>query len=186
MAIFGNLSEFPMLEVMSMLERRCGILRFSGIEGYEALELHINSGVLQGVVVGATISRDANLAKRILARLASTRSGKFEFCRMPPNSPNMQNDLAINVNEILLRGAAIDDEWNNYKDQLPDPKTRFTLASQELVWLEGGLQIFWQRAEPLLEYGISVEDLALRLGMDIRTVQLSLYKLRSIGVVCPA
>jgi hypothetical protein len=118
--------------------------------------------------------------------IAAVRHGSFEFQRMPPLSPDMQNDLAININEVLLRSATFDNEWDNYKDQIPDPKTRFTLAGEELVWLEGGLQTFWQKVEPLLEYGISVEDLAKRLELDVRVVQLNFYKLRAVGVVRPA
>lgn len=186
MAIFGNLTEFPMLEVVGMLEHRCGALRFSHIGRYQTLEFHVNMGILQGLVVDGKVWRDGFDAKALLLELANQREGHFEFQRLPATSPEMYNDLAININEVLLRSATFDDEWNNYKDQLPDPKTRFTLAGEELVWLEGNLQTFWQRIEPLLEYGISIEDLAKRFEMDVRVVQMNFYKLRAVGVVRPA
>jgi hypothetical protein len=185
-AIFGNLTEFPLLEVMGMLEHRCGVLRFGEVGRFETLELHVNMGVLQGLVVNGKIWRDGFDAKTLLLEISGVRHGSFEFQRLPVSSPELHNDLAININEVLLRSATFDDEWNNYKDQMPDPKTRFTLAGEELVWLEGNLQSFWQKIEPLLEYGISLEDLANRLQMDVRVVQLNFYKLRAVGVVRPA
>jgi hypothetical protein len=186
MAIFGNLAEFPLLEVMGMLEHRCGVLRFGHVGRFGSLELHVNMGTLQGLVVDGKVWRDGFDAKALVLELAGVRHGNFEFQRLSALSPEMRNDLAISVNEVLLRSATFDDEWNKYKDQLPDPKTRFTLAGEELVWLEGSLQAFWIRAEPLLEYGISVEDLAARFEMDLRVVQLHFYKLRTVGVVRPA
>jgi hypothetical protein len=185
-AIFGNLTEFPLLEVMGMLEHRCGVLRFQDIGRFSVLELHVNMGVLQGLVVDGRVWRDGFDAKALLLEIANVRHGSFEFQRLPATSPEMHNDLAININKVLLKSATFDDEWNNYKDQIPDPKTRFTLAGEELVWLEGNLQTFWTKVEPLLEYGISLEDLASRLQMDVRVVQLNFYKLRAIGVVRPA
>jgi hypothetical protein len=185
-AIFGNLTEFPLLEVMGMLEHRCGVLRFEQVGKFSTLELHLNMGVLQGLVVNGRVWRDGFDAKSLLLELAGLRHGSFEFQRLPATSPEMYNDLAININEVLLRSASFDDEWNNYKDQIPDPQTRFTLAGEELIWLEGNLQTFWQKVEPLLEYGISLEDLAKRLQMDVRVVQLNFYKLRAVGVVRPA
>jgi hypothetical protein len=153
---------------------------------FSTLELHLNMGVLQGLVVNGRVWRDGFDAKSLLLELAGLRHGSFEFQRLPATSPEMYNDLAININEVLLRSASFDDEWNNYKDQIPDPQTRFTLAGEELIWLEGNLQTFWQKVEPLLEYGISLEDLAKRLQMDVRVVQLNFYKLRAVGVVRPA
>jgi hypothetical protein len=186
MAIFGNLAEFPLLEVIGMLEHRCGVLRFNHVGRFQNLDLHINMGVLQGLVVDGNVLRDGFDAKALIVELSGQRHGNFEFQRLSALSPEMRNDLAISVNEVLLRSATMDDEWNRYKDQLPDPKTRFTLAGEELVWLEGSLQTFWTRAEPLLEYGISIEDLATRFEMDVRLVQLNFYKLRAVGVVRPA
>ncbi len=186
MAVFGNLTEFPLLEVVGMLDRRCGVLRFEKIGRYSSLELHLNNAQLQGLVVDGKIFRDGAGAKNLLIDIANVREGQFEFQRLPVNSEAMLNDLAISINEVLLRRATLDDEWNHFQDSLPDIETRFVLASQELVWLEDELQSFWNQAEPLLEYGISSKDLAGRLTMDLQLVQVNLYKLRAAGVIRPA
>jgi hypothetical protein len=186
MAIFGNLTEFPLIEVMGMLERRCGVLRFVQVGRFQSLEFQLNNGVLQGLVVNGRVLRDGLAAKDLLVEVANLREGTFEFQRVPAESGLLLNDLAIQVNEVLLRRATLDDEWNNYKDNLPDLETRFVLATQELVWLDGELQRFWNLAEPLLEYGISTKELASRLNLEIRLVQVNLYKLRATGVIRPA
>jgi hypothetical protein len=186
MAIFGNLAEFPLIEVMGMLEQRCGVLRFGKIGRFESLELQINNGRLQGLLVNGKVMRDGLTAKDLLVEIANAKDGNFEFQRVPATSGSLLNDLAIEVNEVLLRRATLDDEWNNYRDSLPDIETRFVLATQELVWLDGDLQRFWNQAEQLLEYGISAKELAQRLNLEIRLVQVNLYKLRATGVIRPA
>ncbi len=186
MAVFGNLTEFPLLEVFGMLEQRTGVLRFARAGRYQALELHLNKGSLQGLLVNGLVMRDGETAKNILIELSGLRDGQFEFQRIPETSSELLNDLAIHVNGVMLRRATLDDEWNQYKHSLPDVETRFTLASEELIWLDGDLQAFWSRAEPLLEYGINAQVLSERLSLDLRLVQIYLFKLRSIGVVRPA
>ncbi len=186
MAVFGDLAEFPLLEVFGMLERRCGVLRFSKVGRFTNLEFHLNNAQLQGLVIDGKVVRDGLLAKNLLVEIANARDGKFEFQRVPTSSDTLLNDLAISINEVLLRRATLDDEWNNYRESLPDSETRFMLSSQELVWLEGDLQIFWNQAEPLLEYGVSAKDLAIRLNLEVKMVQLNLYKLRVLGVIRPA
>lgn len=186
MAVFGNLAEFPLLEVVSMLEQRCGVLRFSKIGRFESLEFHLNNSELQGLVVDGRVMRDGFAAKDIVVEIANARDGQFEFQRVPVTSPSLLNDLSIRISEVLLRRATLDDEWNKYKQNLPDIETRFVLSSQELIWLDGDLQNFWQQVEPLLEYGSSAKDLALRLSLDLQAVQLNLYKLRTIGIIRPA
>ncbi len=186
MAVFGNLTEFPLLEVFGMLERRCGVLRFTRVGRFANLEFHLNNAQLQGLVVDGKVMRDGLMAKNLLVEIANIRDGKFEFQRVPVGSDVLLNDLAISINEVLLRRATLDDEWNNYRENLPDGETRFMLSSQELVWLDGDLQFFWNQAEPLLEYGISAKDLAVRLSLEVKMVQVNLYKLRVLGVIRPA
>jgi hypothetical protein len=185
-AVFGNLTEFPLLEVVGMLERRCGVLRFEKIGHYSSLEFHLNNAQLQGLVIDGKIMRDGFAAKNLLLEVANVREGQFEFQRLPLHSEAMLNDLAISVNEVLLRRAALDDEWENFRENLPDVETRFIVATQDLVWLDDELQAFWNQAEPFLEYGISTSDMAKRLTLDIRLVQVNLYKLRTAGIIRPA
>ncbi len=186
MAIFGNLTEFPLIEVMGMLERRCGVLRFNQVGRFQSLEFQLNNGRLQGLVVNGKVLRDGLAAKDLLVEVANQRQGTFEFQRVPADSGLLLNDLAIEVTEVLLRRATLDDEWNNYKDNLPDLETRFVLATQELIWLDDDLQRFWNQAEPFLEYGINTKELAQRLNLEFRLVQVNLYKLRATGVIRPA
>ncbi len=183
MAVFGNLTEFPLVEVIGMLERRCGILRFSNLGSYRSLEFHMNNAQLQGLLVNGNVIRDGMQAKNLLLELANIRDGQFEFQRAPVNA--LINDLAIGMTQTLLQRATLDDEWHNFRESLPDPETRFTLATQELVWLDDDLQSFWFQAEPLLEYGINCNDLAQRLQLEPRMVLVSLYKLRAAGIIRP-
>jgi hypothetical protein len=186
MAVFGNLTEFPMLEIAGMLEQRCGVLRFENVGQYQNLELHLRFGQLQGLVVNGKVLRDGSAAKNLLIEIANMRQGQFEFQRLPENSAILLNDLSINLNEVMLRRATLDDEWHSYKDNLPDPETRFVLASEELVWLDDDLQTFWRQVESFLEYGISTKELASRLNTEVRLVQVYLYKFRVIGLIRPA
>lgn len=183
MAVFGNLAEFPLSEVISMLERRCGVLRFTQVGRFQSLELQLNFGCLQGLLVDGLVLRNGLAAKDLLVEIANLRDGQFEFQPIPRNSELLLNDLAIDIGKVLLQRATLDDQWNEYKNSLPEPDTRFVLASQDLVYLDDDLQQFWNQAELLFEYGISTQELAQRLRLDLRFVQVHLYKLGAIGLI---
>ena len=185
MAIFGNLTEFPFLEVISMLRSRSGVLHFSNLRPYESIELRLEAGQLQGLTVDGVPIFDAGMARSYLLEINDKRNGDFEF-RKSRDLSTRQPPLRIVVTDALLTISATSDSFPIPDAQLPDPQTRFTLTAVEVARLEDDLKIFWVKAQPLLLRGSSAEQIAQILRLELRMVQVAFYKLRTIGAIRPA
>jgi hypothetical protein len=184
-AIFGNLTEFPFLEVISMLQNRNGVLYFSNLRPYESMELQLQAGQLQGLTVDGVPIFDAQIARSYLSEIASKRSGDFEFKKSHDVS-HRQVSLKIVVADALLKTGATSDLFQVPEAQLPDPQTRFTPVAAEVSHLADELKAFWVRAQPLVLRGSSAAQVASELRLELSDVQLAFYQLRTIGAIRPA
>ena len=182
MAIFGNLQDMPLVDLLSMLGRRSGLLDVWDVGGKRnRYILALDRGNLLWVKdEGGYL--DPLKARSTLLELASAGRGAFEFTPIEP--PKGSSLLNWPIERVLLSVTTIHDELASYNSLLPDPKTRFQVAALG-VWLEEPLYSFWERAKPLLQTGASAEDLASRLRLPLDEVRYYLHKLRLAGKVAP-
>jgi len=182
LAIFGDLQDMPLVDLLSMLGRRSGLLDVWDVGGKRnRYILALDRGNLLWVKdEGGYL--DPLKARSTLLELASAGRGAFEFTPVEP--PKGSPLLNWPIERVLLSVTTIHDELASYNSLLPDPKTRFQVAALE-VWLEEPLYSFWERAKPLLQAGASAEDLASRLRLPLDEVRYYLHKLRLVGKVAP-
>ena len=182
MAIFGDLQDMPLVDLLSMLGRRSGLLDVWDVGGKRnRYILALDRGSLLWMKdEGGYL--DPLKARSALLELASAGRGAFEFTPVEP--PKGSPLLNWPIERVLLSVTTIHDEFASYNSLLPDPKTRFQAAALE-VWLEEPLHSFWERAKPLLQTGASAEDLASRLRLPLDEVRYYLHKLRLVGKVAP-
>ena len=182
MAIFGDFQDMPLVDLLSMLGRRSGLLDVWDVEGKRnRYILALDRGNLLWMKdEGGYL--DPLKARSALLELASAGRGAFEFTPIEP--PKGSPLLNWPIERVLLSVTTVHDEIASYNSLLPDPKTRFQVAALE-VWLEEPLYSFWERAKPLLQTGASAEDLASRLRLPLDEVRYYLHKLRLVGKVVP-
>lgn len=182
MAIFGDFQDMPLVDLLSLLGRRSGLLDVWDVGGKRnRYILALDRGNLLWVKdEGGYL--DPLKARSTLLELASAGRGAFEFTPVEP--PKGSPLLNWPIERVLLSVTTIHDELASYNSLLPDPKTRFQVAALE-VWLEEPLYSFWERAKPLLQAGASAEDLASRLRLPLDEVRYYLHKLRLAGKVAP-
>ena len=182
MAIFGDFQDMPLVDLLSMLGRRSGLLDVWDVGGKRnRYILALDRGNLLWMKdEGGYL--DPLKARSTLLELASAGRGAFEFTPVEP--PKGSPLLNWPIERVLLSVTTIHDELASYNSLLPDPKTRFQVAALE-VWLEEPLYSFWERAKPLLQTGASAEDLASRLRLPLDEVRYYLHKLRLAGKVAP-
>jgi hypothetical protein len=182
LAIFGDLQDMPLVDLLSMLGRRSGLLDVWDVGGKRnRYILALDRGNLLWMKdEGGYL--DPLKARSTLLELASAGRGAFEFTPIEP--PKGSPLLNWPIERVLLSVTTIHDELASYNSLLPDPKTRFQVAALE-VWLEEPLYSFWERAKPLLQTGASAEDLASRLRLPLDEVRYYLHKLRLAGKVAP-
>jgi hypothetical protein len=182
LAIFGDLQDMPLVDLLSMLGRRSGLLDVWDVGGKRnRYILALDRGNLLWMKdEGGYL--DPLKARSALLELASAGRGAFEFTPIEP--PKGSPLLNWPIERVLLSVTTVHNELASYKSLLPDPKTRFQVAALE-VWLEEPLYSFWERAKPLLQTGASAEDLASRLRLPLDEVRYYLHKLRLAGKVAP-
>jgi hypothetical protein len=182
LAIFGDFQDMPLVDLLSMLGGRSGLLDVWDVEGKRnRYILALDRGNLLWMKdEGGYL--DPLKARSTLLELASAGRGAFEFTPVEP--PKGSPLLNWPIERVLLSVTTIHDEIASYNGLLPDPKTRFQVAALE-VWLEEPLYSFWERAKPLLQTGASAEDLASRLRLPLDEVRYYLHKLRLAGKVAP-
>jgi hypothetical protein len=182
LAIFGDFQDMPLVDLLSMLGRRSGLLDVWDVGGKRnRYILALDRGNLLWMKdEGGYL--DPLKARSTLLELASAGRGAFEFTPVEP--PKGSPLLNWPIERVLLSVTTIHDELASYNSLLPDPKTRFQVAALE-VWLEEPLYSFWERAKPLLQAGASAEDLASRLRLPLDEVRYYLHKLRLAGKVAP-
>jgi hypothetical protein len=182
LAIFGDLQDMPLVDLLSMLGRRSGLLDIWDVGGKRnRYILALDRGNLLWMKdEGGYL--DPLKARSALLQLASAGRGAFEFTPIEP--PKGSPLLNWPIERVLLSVTTIHDELASSNSLLPDPKTRFQVAALE-VWLEEPLYSFWERAKPLLQAGASAEDLASQLRLPLDEVRYYLHKLRLAGKVAP-
>ncbi len=182
MAIFGNFKDMPFPDLVAMLGRRSGVLEVFGLPGKrQGYAVALDGGKVVWVREGRR-PLDPVEARLVLQELMRSGEGAFEF--VPGVPPVDGAVLGWPLERLLLSATTMEDELTAYAPLLPDPKTRFQVASLE-VWLEEPLWSFWERAKGLLQGGASAEEIAKALHLPLDEVRYYLHKLRLAGKVAP-
>jgi hypothetical protein len=169
-AIFGNLADFPFVELVGTLGRRTGKLEVWDLPSNNRLELHLKEAVLQGLIVNDQLVTNVLRVRDHLIELSLASNGNFEFSKLP--GEGLQGKLNLPIQALLLKVTSTVNELSVYKDKFPAPQTRFKLAgSQELSANDAELSEFVRRARPSLERGVSALEIAERLGLKLEATQ---------------
>jgi hypothetical protein len=183
-AIFGNFTDFPFIELISTIGRRSGTLSVWDLPTQDRLELHLNGAVLQGLSVNGEQVTNVLKVRDQMVELMGAERGNFEFSKLSPEV--LQGRLCLPMSALMLRATSAVNEMSIYHDRFPSPQTRFKLLNAQGAWDDAELYEFVKRARPALERGVSPLELSERLGLQLEQVQLYLYKLRSMGRIGPA
>ncbi len=179
MALFGQLAEMPLSEVLPLAARREGALEVV-LPYRPPLYLAFAKGRLQAVREGQSDGPTPNPfeARFLLLEALQAREGAFQFIPGP-----VAPHLDWEIERLVLQHSHLDD-LEQYRSLLPAPETRFVQGPAASEEPPGGLlQAFWQQAAPLLARPQSVAGLAQRLALPEAQVAYCLYRLRQAGLV---
>jgi hypothetical protein len=183
MAIFGSLDELPIPEILSMLGQRSGHLKVWDLPDDKRCDLYIDKGKLKALRINGRKVQEVFEVREEMVSLLSTTRGSFEFDRCAPKA--LQQGLNVSIQQLLLSAATAIDEIAAYRNNFADPRTRFQMLTSFDTWTDQELAHFWERAESTLMEGASAQELADMLAISLEQVQLTLYKLRSLGIIEP-
>ena len=181
MAIFGDLQDIGLLDLLHLLAHQTGRLVLVHKEG--SLEVFLaNRNVICAQIGYRALS--PNQLEEKLFDLARGRGGSFEF--HPGEAPKHRRGcFRLSVDELALKLATLKDEIENARGQLPMPDTIFTLGNVATAYANPTLAEFLDRAWPHLSVGASARQMARALDLPLEHVRYLLYKLRSLGAVQP-
>ncbi len=181
MAIFGNLKDIGLLDLIPLLAHQNGRLVLIRKEGN--LELFLAGRRITCAEEDRRVLSPRELEERLF-ELVQNGEGSFEFFRN--EEPKHQTGcLNLPVDELVLKLVTLKDELENVREKLPLPDTIFTLGNVATAYSDPTLAEFLDRAWPHLSAGASARKLAKLLEMPIERVRYLLYKLRSLGAVRP-
>lgn len=181
MALFGNLRDIPLADLLAMLVGRQGVLEVFGLPGLKPCQIAVRGGRILWVKQGGKLLEPLQ-ARALLVELVARKEGAFEF---HPGLPRPEGPLlGWSLERALLDITTYQDERQAYRDQLPHPETRFRVG-RELRLEEEPLKGFWQQARPFLQQEASARDLARVLCLPLEEVRFYLHKLRLLGAVVP-
>jgi hypothetical protein len=183
MPILGNLSEFPLPEVLLLIGTRTGRLRLLDVPEVGMMEIDFSNGEAQMMYLGNQKLTESEEMIAKLSAIVKAQGGMFEFRLQPVASitraqPLMVNQMVISlvcqVDEEIARERIVASPEHRYVLQVPEPE----------IWIEPELNDFLMAARLYLTPpGIHLDELAYHLEMDVDTIHKHLTNLRLLGVV---
>jgi len=181
MAIFGNLRDIGLLDLIPLLAHQNGRLVLIRKEGN--LELFLAGRRVVCAEEDRRVLSPNQLEERLF-ELVQSGEGSFEFFR-DEKPKHTTGCLNLPVDELVLKLVTLKDELESVRENLPLPDTVFALGNVALAYSDPVLAEFLDRAWPHLSEGASARRLAKVLEMPLERVRYLLYKLRSLGAVQP-
>lgn len=180
MPILGNLSEFPLPEVLLLIGARTGRLRLLDVPEFGILEVDFFNGEVHSLHIGKqTLTEITDLIDKLSA-VVQANGGMFEFkmhsvIPVPRPKPltitQLVMSLVCHVDEQVARQQSEPHHW--YMLETPQPE----------IWIEPELHEFFAAALPALTTGVYSEELADKLQLDPTGVHTNLTNLRLLGLI---
>ena len=158
MPIVGNLSEFPLPEVLLLIGQRTGRLRLLDVPEFGVLDLDISNGAVQAMRVGADTITETRKMLDKLGAIVQSQCGMFEF-RLVPVSV-MVHLQALTIHDLAMKLVCYVDEQAAKLRQDATRECHRLVIPQPEIWMEPELNQFFQAAIPLLSLGAPLEALA--------------------------
>lgn len=182
MPILGNLSEFPLPEVLLLIGVRTGRLRLLDVPEFEIMDIDFSNGETHALHLGdKTFTEIGDIIDKFSA-IVQAQAGMFEF-KSQPVTP-VARPKPLTVNELVLSLICYVDEQLARQRAAVSPHCWYMLEiTQPDIWIEPDLHTFFLAAQSYLATGIHPDDLAERMNLDISFVRKNLTNLRLLGQV---
>jgi len=182
MPLVGNLSEFPLPEVLLLIGSRTGRLRLYDAPDIIPIEMDLSEGHAHGLHIGDSFLTEPPQIVAELSFMVETGEGMFEFSAQPVVS--VQRDEPLPINELVMLLVLHVDEKLAKQRALLAPQLFYMLETPPPeIAIDPGLNLFYQQSRQLLAGGVRSEDLAEYLGLGEEVVRLNLDNLHQLGFV---
>lgn len=177
MAIFGDLADFSIHEVLGVIRSKTGVLYMGTAFGGRSLEIGVHSNHMLYMFVDGFPVQEKERAAHILGVVTREAYGPFEFRNKVLE--DLSRSFLVPMYPIVQRAAEAQDVSDA---QLPHPQTRFKMV-EHAGPLPTALQATWPLVGVHLSRGVSSDELAEAVQMDQREARLMIYRYRSAGLL---
>jgi hypothetical protein len=182
MPLVGNLTEFPLPEVLLLIGSRTGRLRLYDAPDIIPIEMDLSEGHAHGLHIGDSFFTERSQIVAELSFMVETGEGMFAFSAQPVVS--VPRDEPLPINELVMLLVLHVDEKLAKQRALLAPQLFYMLETPPPgVEIDSNLNLFYQQSRQLLAGGVRSEDLAEYLGLEEDVVRLNLYHLHQLGFV---
>jgi hypothetical protein len=182
MPILGNLSEFPLPEVLLLIGTRTGSLRLLDVPEFGMMEVDFSNGEVQTLHLGGQTLTEAKEMVSKLSAVVQAQGGMFEFRLHPVSS--VSREQPILVNHLVMSLVHDVDEQLHRQQMAMSPKHWYIIEEcVPDIWIEPELNDFFHRARPYLVAGIHLDELAQLMGLEVALVHQNLTNLRLLGLI---
>jgi hypothetical protein len=182
MPIIGNLSEFPLPEVLLLVGNRTGRLRLYDVPEFIPVEMDLSEGQAHGLHIGNNLLTERSQIVPELSVLIETGDGLFEFSVQ--SIVPVQHDRPLPISELVMLLVLHVDEKLAKQNAVLAPQLFYMLETPPPeTAIDYGSNLFYQQSRQLLAGGVRAEDLAEYLGLEEKVVRLNLDNLHRLGFV---
>jgi hypothetical protein len=182
MPLIGDLSEFPLPEVLLLIGSRTGRLRLYDAPGIVPMTIDLSAAHAHGLHIDETFLTETRQIVAELSFLVETGEGRFEFTAQPVVA--VKNDCPLPISELVMLLVLHVDEKLAKQNAVLAPQLFYILENPPpSVEINPNLNLFLQQSKQLLAGGVRSEDLAEYLGIPEETVRLNLYNLHQMNFV---
>jgi hypothetical protein len=169
MPIIGNLSEFPLPEVLY------------DVPEFGIMDVDFSNGEVQAMQLGKQQLTDAEEMIAKLSAVVQTQAGMFEFRIHPVAS--VPRDQPVLVNRLVMTLVYYVDEQLRQHNAIVPTHWYIAEAFRPDVWMEPELYAFFLQAQTHLVTGVHADELAKRLGVPVTEAHQKLRCLCQLGFV---
>ena len=182
MSLVGNLSEFPLPEVLLLIGSRTGRLRIYDVPELSPVEMDLSEGHAHGLHIGDYFLTEPSQIVAELSFMVEMGEGMFEFSAQPIVS--VRRDEPLQTCELVMLLVLHVDEKLAKQRALLAPQIFYLLENPPPdLWIDPGLSLFYHQSRQLLAGGVRSEDLAEYLGLEQNVVRVNLNNLHQLGFV---
>lgn len=182
MPIVGNLSEFPLPEVLILIGLRTGRLRLLDVPEFGILDLDLSNGEVQAMHIGAHRFTETQNMLDKLGTIVQAQRGMFEFSLTQVSLAIRPRSLTIH--DLVMKLVCHVDEQTAQQQMAPLSEQRHRLVlPQPEIWIDPELNQFFLDARPLLAAGMRLDEIARHLQMETGLVHKKLTHLRLLGLI---
>src|SRR5271156_5112961 len=144
MPLVGNLSEFPLPEVLLLIGSRTGRLRIYDVPDLSPVEMDLSEGQAHGLHIGDYYLTESAQIVAELSFMVETGDGMFEFTSQPIVS--VQRNEPLPISELVMLLVLHVDEKLAKQHALLAPQLFYMLETPTPeTWIDAGLNLFYHQ-----------------------------------------